>query len=137
MKNLIALVLSVCVLLSFSLVYAEVGFGNMTDDELLLAQEELQNELLSRGLIKKTTMPPGVYEVGVDIPAGKYIFTAATVNPSMLPAISLYKNKTDTSSIVWQILEDYGSYMVTLEEGQILKLDSVSFTLEKYFLPSF
>ncbi len=141
MKSIIALFICVCVLLSFSLSYAEIGFDKMTDEELILAQEELQNEIIARGLVKKATIPPGLYEVGVDIPVGKYVLTAVTVNPSKRPVITVYEGKVETysyfDSIMWDILEDNGSCMVSLEDGQILHLESVSFTIEKYSLPSF
>lgn len=143
MKKAIAVLICFCWVLSIGSVYAEVGFSKMTDEELISAQEELQNELLNRGLIKKVTLPAGLYEAGVDIPVGKYIVTAATVNQAKYPCVSVYKDKKDASSLFSlntlseQVLADYGSCMVTLEEGQVLKLESVSFTVEKYNIASF
>ena len=142
-KKVIALLVSCCLVIAFNLAIAEVGFSQMTDEELLQAQEELQKEIVDRGLLKKITLPSGLFVAGVDIPAGKYIVTAATVNPARYAYIAIYKDMESASSILSsistifeQILPDYGSCMITLEEGQVLMLESVNFTIEKYNIAS-
>ena len=141
MKKSILFFVCICLFFSFTSVRAEVGFDKMTDEELLLAQEELKNEIMKRGLVKKATLPAGYYEAGVDIPAGKYIVTAVTTHANRYPSICIYKDKKDAASLLSlsiiseQVLADYGSCMITLEEGQVLKLEAVTYTIEKYSIP--
>lgn len=141
MKKSISFIICICMILSFTLVYAEVGFANMTDEELLLAQEELTDEIMKRGLVKKATLPAGYYVGGVDIPAGKYIVTATTTSEKQYPSVHVYKDMKDATNLFSltgltdQILADYGSCMVTLEEGQVLHLEAVTYTIEKYIVP--
>jgi len=81
MKKVIVLFALICLIFSScSFSYAETRFSELTDDELLTAQAELHEELLSRGLIKTIVLPAGIYEAGVDIPVGKYILTDAEHN---------------------------------------------------------
>ena len=145
-------VLSIVLLFVFLSAYAfpcnaEIGFSGMTDDELLEAQEELKTELLTRGLIKTITLPAGLYEVGTDIPHGKYIITAATPNIGIMPIVRVFADKETANSqgyqlvahdaIIDEILPDLGSCMVDLQDGYVLCLRSVSFSIQKYSLPAF
>lgn len=144
MKKVVALFVLIC--LSFSMCsasYAETRFSELTDDELLAAQTELHEELLSRGLIRKIVLPAGIYEAGVDIPVGKYILTDAEHNRGRYPNIEIWRNKAEWQEdkalgyIFQQTFNDSGSCMIALDEGNILVLDGSSFNVEKYSLPSF
>ena len=134
---LISLLLSLC----FSS-HAETRFSELTDEELLAVQEELSEELLSRGLIKRIVLPAGIYEAGVDIPAGKYLLSEAVPNRGKYPNIEIWKNKAEWDEhkalgyIFYQVFNHDGSCMAALDEGNMLVLDGASFNVEKYALPS-
>lgn len=140
MNKVVALIVCICLVVSSCNAFADFGFSAMTDEEIASAQDELQKVILERGLVKKITVPSGLYETGVDIPAGKYIITATSISDRNYPQVSVFNSKKDATAllslgIIEEVLADYGSIMVTLEEGQFLKLESVNYTIEKFSLP--
>ena len=130
---------------SFAMVWFELcrrninPFEEMPDTELegllntLIAIQEARNA-------KDVTIPPGMYLVGDDIPAGDYtIFhtgkPAATyedTNVYIAPIITVFKSdqKTVVTSFMAKIDEPVGK--LTLEEGCYVKIDRSSAVFTPY-----
>ena len=49
--------------------------SGLTDDALVSLMELVNEELVKRGIEKTAVLAKGAYLVGIDIPAGKYLFT--------------------------------------------------------------
>ena len=148
MKRLLSLFLLLTILLSTA--FAESVFSNMTDEELIQAQQDLNEEIMKRGLLKKVKIPSGVYEVGVDIPAGKYVLSAADKVSIYgdLPTIHVfdskygYLNRNDASirkyhRLLCETVQEKSSCMVTLEDGYYLYLLLSAFYIEPFNISVF
>ena len=75
MKKLLCLLLCLVCLPTFAL--AEVDLDSLTFVELIELREQITAEITSRPEWKEVFVPAGVYEVGVDIPAGRWTLTLA------------------------------------------------------------
>lgn len=67
-----------------------IDIHSMSSEELTSLRTAINAELLSRGIEKEVTVPPGRYTVGVDVPAGVY-----TLNHSgaLLSMVTTYTTK--------------------------------------------
>lgn len=71
MKKL--LVLCLCsLLLAMPLAHAEIDLSGLSFDELLALKEQINLALWASEEWQEVTVPAGVYEIGVDIPAGHW-----------------------------------------------------------------
>ena len=52
-----------------------IDLSRLTDDQLLSLINRANDELVKRGIEKTATLSQGTYITGIDIPAGKYIYT--------------------------------------------------------------
>ena len=99
MKRILSVLLALCLVLMASAALGEVDLTAMSRDELLVLEEQIIKELTSRPDYKEVTVPPGVYEVGVDIPAGKWTISGVDVfcTVDWGKALDEYKVKIPTS----------------------------------------
>ena len=73
MKRLIVLIIA---LVLFTLpALAEIDLSALSFDELRQLQTEISKELTTRPEWKSVPVPPGLYKVGLDIPAGEWSIT--------------------------------------------------------------
>ena len=143
-KKIVSLI-TLVVLLFFTYAYnvsaESLDFSKLSNDELINILTELNDEIIKRGLIRKVRLPAGQYEAGVDIPVGTYILTAVTINDKSYPCVEVYKDKTDATAILGvpiyrEVLPDNGECTVKLEAGNVLVLQSVTFTIERFNISS-
>ena len=52
-----------------------IDLSKLSDQEIVALLEEVNAEIVSRGINKTATLPQGAYIAGKDLPAGRYIFT--------------------------------------------------------------
>ena len=76
MKKLLSVILAALILTSAAAL-AEVDLSGMSYAELLALRNQVQQELITRPEWKEVTVPPGLWTVGEDIPAGSYTLTKA------------------------------------------------------------
>lgn len=67
-----ALIIAIAIVLVAVVAYAEVTLSSMSYDELIELNHQLTAEIMSRPEWKEVTVPPGIWQVGEDIPAGTY-----------------------------------------------------------------
>ena len=124
-KKLVCVMCSALFLLSLgSVAFAEniVDLSNYSDEELIELQGRITQEMVDRKIVKSAILPQGRYEVGVDIPTGKYT-VSLTKESTSSEAVFLYK---DNSSTTIGNLVDSGylyfedSLVLKMEEGNIL-----------------
>lgn len=81
MRKLVALALvlflavPVCALADFD--FSSFDFDALTASELLILRERCLNEFMARDEWQEVMVPQGLYEVGVDIPAGRWTVRCA------------------------------------------------------------
>ncbi len=71
-KRIIPALLSIALLFITTVTAEEIDLYNMTYNELLQLQQQVNTALWNSDGWNEVTVPPGVYEVGKDIPAGRY-----------------------------------------------------------------
>ena len=55
--------------------FAEIDLSSLSFDELRQLQERISKELVTRPEWKSVPVPPGLYKIGLDIPAGEWQLT--------------------------------------------------------------
>ena len=61
----------------FSMAFAEVDLSGLSFQELLEVQQQVNEALWSSDGWQEVSVPPGVYQVGTEIPAGKWTISRA------------------------------------------------------------
>lgn len=126
MRKIFALVL-VLTLLAVPL-YTAVATGmdlsGMTDEDLTALKQQLDTEMLERGMAMSAALPTGKYTIGVDLPEGEYELTNETNSAGS--AYYLYKNSDDFENGVdtganWPLYMG-DSIKIELTAGQILQI---------------
>lgn len=77
MKKVLSLLLVLALLLPAFAVAEGVDLSALSFDQLVQLREQIARELTTRPEWKEVTVPQGVWEVGVDIPAGHWTITVA------------------------------------------------------------
>ena len=128
MKRFISILCVVVMIMLFSVpvAWAETfDLSSLSYEELMELGAAIQSEIMSRPEFKKVLVPPGVYQVGVEIPAGKWTITASEGRCEVYWGKKLdeygveipYSDQIDDlddwgkqSSITWNLVE--GTYIV-------------------------
>lgn len=126
MRKIFALVIALTLLTVplYTAVAAEVDLSGMTDEELTILKQQLDAEMLDRGMVKTAEIPAGDYTIGVDIPQGDYELINEKVDTGCIYNLYAtqddYKNGKDMGAN-WPLgLND--SAKITLTDGQILSV---------------
>ncbi len=111
-KSVIALLLVVFVL--FSLTYAatvaDLDLKALSFDELVALRDQVMDEMLTREEWNEVSVPAGVYEIGVDIPEGRWTITA---DPNGYFMVQLGKGINETYTDFSGDLADYKTLVGT------------------------
>lgn len=118
---------------------AEVDLQSMTFDELVELREQITAEITSRPEWKEVTVPAGIYEIGVDIPAGHWTITPLNDSVSFNYGSALNDTKTNIESMNLKVTSGAGkpgtfvnnvfgmeSVSIELSEGNWIFLDDSS-----------
>lgn len=137
MRKVAAIFLAVALMASLCGAVAEVDFSGMTFDELMQAQEQLLSALWASDGWDVVTVPAGVYKIGRDIPAGRWLLSMTEDNQSYVAlnigvavaadGVSI-DNKSDhacesltrsdgSTSVIWELKAD--TYLV-IENGPVV-----------------
>jgi hypothetical protein len=136
MKKILSLMLVMMIIPSIA--YGqEIKYSDMTIEELIFLRNEIDNKIIAR-LSQGVSFAIGVYEVGIDIESGEYIFTLIepdldhrytsyiAIYPSYdyfiegTNAVIEYYNLTEKQPIHFRLKEGqvlhigYGTYAITL-----------------------
>ena len=119
--------LLVFVLCSVAFATSEIDFSSYSDDEFLTLFTRMQEELIARNIEKTATMPKGEYTVGIDIPAGKYVY-ANLRQDGWSAYVKVWTDSTKDNSVIYESVDKDGTLYLSLEDGYILNSDE-EFTL--------
>lgn len=130
MKRFVVLLMVLCLIPIYSFAHK---YDVFTDRELLAVFDEIKMELMNRGLFGEGILITGQYIVGIDIPAGTYIFSLLQPATRSNYSICAVKEAEDSEdNLVRQMLYKGDKIRITLKEGNILTLEDVECaTLEK------
>lgn len=126
MKKFVCLL--ICLLCVPSLCVAEVEIGAMSFDELIELREKVIAEIITRPEWNCVTVPAGVYEIGVDIPAGHWTITP--VNDSVAFNYGAVLNSTKTNIELLNITATGGAAKAGTFMSDFFGMESVSIYLE-------
>ena len=76
-RRLLCLLLVSLLIIPFALA-DKVDLSSLTDDEIVELLNQVNSELISRGIAKSATLAAGKYTAGKDLPAGSYIISCET-----------------------------------------------------------
>ena len=136
MKKLISyLCVFALVLALLPAAFAEWDLSGLSYDDLVALKDQVQRAMWDSADWQEVTVPQGVWEVGADIPAGKWTILAVPSGHTYIKIGPETKNGgTEVNFKVTQRIEDKDykdydasedvtSWNVELEEGQFLQVD--------------
>ena len=123
MKKSFCLFVVLLILSGLTIAFATgIDFSSYSDAELISIVEQLNAELVARGISKTASITPGSYLVGRDIPAGKYVLKNDTEGTAYY---LIYKDDlqyySDNEALNKGNIYAGKECFITLEEGQALK----------------
>ena len=105
----------------------------LTDDEILALLDQVNQEVVTRGLNKTAKLPQGSYIGGKDLPVGRYIFTCMATGDDW-GNVTIYSDRGEGKQLMWNVVtapeegEEPDTIYITLNEGDQLK-SGVAFSL--------
>lgn len=122
-----------CLLLTPVAIAAPFDLSSMTNDEIVALLDQVNAEIVNRGINKTAKLPQGTYIAGNDIPAGRYIYTCMAVGEDW-GNVTVYSDGGKGQQILWNVVsapeegQDPTTIFITLNEGDQLK-SGVPFSL--------
>ena len=121
MKKMLLLVLIFSIMVCSIPTALALDFSMYSDEELLSIIQELNSELIARGIEKTAEIIPGSYLVGRDIPAGKYVLTnLADDTAYYLIYQDNLQNYKDSEALDRGNIYAKNETYIVLEDGQVL-----------------
>ena len=128
MKKTICALL-ICVLLASSsiAVAADIDLSSMTYAELVNLQAKIQRAIMETEEWQEVSVPAGLYQVGVDIPAGKWNVSMRNKWARIKIGTKLESNLNEVSSkspdyYTVQINKDVPSQVISFIDGQYVEI---------------
>ena len=110
-----------------------MDLSSLSNDEIAALLEKVNEEVVRRGISKTAKLPKGSYTAGIDIPAGRYIYTCLAVGEDW-GSVTVYSDGGKGNQILWEVLtapqegQEPATIFMTLNEGDQLK-SGVPFSL--------
>ena len=124
--RLLCLLLVSLLIIPFALA-DKVDLSSLSDDEIVELLDQVNSELISRGIAKSATLPAGKYTAGKDLPAGSYVITCET-DDNHHGIVWVSAPTDDLNNQYPSVLYEHVSFnekeqfRVTLEDGGIINL---------------
>ncbi len=130
MVKRLATIMVVVMLMAVNTALAEIDLSGMTYDELVALKDRINLAMWECEEWQEVTVPQGIYEVGVDIPAGHWTLKT----PDGVYSMVLYGRDTDGNQIthtemMWELRSPSHKYY---EEGQSQISAEVTFAEKMY-----
>ena len=131
LRKLVALFLLIGIVLSFSFTsYAEdIDLSGYTDDEILILNEKIQQEIVSRGIRATAEVNMGNYTGGKDLPAGRYDMTL--LERDLFSTVTVFlAGSTDYSFYTYPDEDDIGKqWSIVIADGDVLQVKNCKISL--------
>ena len=134
MKKLFVILLITVMLLPVVSLADLPDISGLSEEELLELNHQIQLRLFSEKLVDGVTVPPGIYSIGVDIPAGTYRMEFPQATDIAIGLVMEYDN-TKKVNCSYQIGEAVGVTSVgkmELHEGMTLEIDNCTAVFYPY-----
>ena len=122
--------LLVCLLLIPAALADTIDLSVLSDDEIVALLNQVNEEIVSRGINKTAKLPQGGYIAGKDLPVGRYIYTSMAKGDDW-GNLTVKADEGKGSLILWEVVsasDDPETVFITLNKGD--KLESqVPFSL--------
>lgn len=103
-----------------------IDLSGYTDEEIAVLLDQVQEEVVDRGIEKSAVLAAGKYEGGKDIPAGSYVMkkeaNTADFGIVSLRAADDPEDKFPSKLYEFVDEEDEAEFYITMDEGDILTL---------------
>lgn len=130
MKKLLCLLLALCLLPACAFMES-VDLSQFSFDELRILQNRISEEITKRPEWKPVSVPPGLYEIGKDIPAGEWCLKCGKSDYGGV--VIRYGKTLNSSRTSLDMPWDYSGTIY--EQGDSSKMDKLNITLsEGYFI---
>lgn len=136
MKKMISIIISFVMILSLPFIgYAEIDLSGMSFDELVALKDQINLAIWNSEEWQEVEVPQGVWEVGSDIPVGKWEIKALpNSNTYIKVGKEVRDGGTDVKSKTSEEIRDPGyrhydankdvtSWVIELEDGDYLQVD--------------
>lgn len=112
--------------------YAETDLSGYSSAELLDLRNQINAELVARGIEKETLVPVGIYVIGVDIPAGDY-----TIRPrdNAIGGIAVYKSAHQSGLLFTELIRSCDNDIIgklSLADGNCIEIYSGALYFSPY-----
>ena len=134
MKKLFALILAL-ILVSSAAVAEGIDLSGLSFDELLELQQRVNEALWASDGWNHVKVPSGYFEIGSDIPAGRWTITTAEYCSFICFYHSLSDALADERSVYYQVIDEGESYSVIIEDGMGVEIDGAVYF--STYAPSF
>lgn len=115
MKRLLCVLLILCVL-PVCVLSESIDLSSISTDDLVSLRDRITNEINSR--LHKITLNAGIYQVGVDIPEGRYVMRCGQSEYGFI--VVAYDGKLNESETgIYMPCDFYGSIYETADESHI------------------
>ena len=122
MKKILSAFVVFILILSISASVFAIDLSGMSYNELMDLRTQVNNALMNSGNLKEVKVPQGVYEIGKDIPAGKWYIKAE--NEDRYASIFTYESADMVSySDYMQLNPDVN---VMFHDGQFIDLSATA-----------
>ena len=111
-----------------------IDLDSLTLDELVELRSLINDEINTRLAETSSVFYPFDYIVGTDIPAGRYIITVSTVESIWGYLRICAAGTTDFKFVDYLELEK--EYTVTLQEGDIIRIEDCTVFIRPYIVPT-
>ncbi len=138
MKRIIAVLLVSIMMMAGIAQAAEISLSDLTWDELVTLSEKLTVEMMGRDQWQTVTVPKGLYQVGKEIPAGKWEVSCA----GNYATIITYGYNLDSLNkfeypFNFNTIKLGESYTCTLSDGMYIDIDVDDAQFTTYTGPGF
>lgn len=136
MKRILSLALALILVLAIPVVsFADIDLSGMSFDELVALKDQINLAIWQSEDWQQVEVPQGVYQIGVDIPAGKWTITPKADATTYIKVGDETTNggtevKMKFGEVVWDtgaMMYKEGNlteYTIELEDGQYLQVDN-------------
>lgn len=132
MKKLLCVILTVVLFLP-TVAMADVDLSGMTFAELAALRDQCQAEMMKRDEWQEVVVPQGIWEVGAQIPAGKWIVTCydtGRTNYLMQECKVMWGKGHPTDGQYWNYQYELGSVDLYNPNNTNYKGQTTSYTIE-------
>lgn len=138
MKRIIAVLLVSILMMSGIAQAAEISLSDLSWEELIALREQISREMMARDQWQSVVVPQGLYQVGKEIPAGKWTVSCAGTYATVIKigyavdSLQEFEYPYDHESLYLG-----ESYTFTLVDGMYIMVDVEDAEFTPYTGPGF